>query len=161
MPTEIKVTGALDSALRRAFSDAGIRLRPEAQTTAIVERFNALGISCEVQDGVLVLSQDNRQFNTSLACKGFAAKPENADLFVTAQSNPKEWNAQEKSAYISKNGYAAFEQLVTGKQLDASVKVLDANMSRKDYENLTRKERCAFIAEYGYSAVSVIMGRKR
>jgi hypothetical protein len=161
MPTEIKVTAHLDVALRRAFSDAGVRVRPETTMTQVVAGFNALGISVEAQDGVLVLKQDTREFNTVIACRSFASKPEHSGLFVTAQSNPKEWNAQEKSAYISKNGYAAFEQLVTGKQLDASVKVLDANMSRKDYENLTRKERCAFIAEYGAGAVSVIMGRKR
>jgi hypothetical protein len=97
MSTEIKVTSALDSALRRAFSEAGVRVAPHATMTEVVSKFNALGISCEVQDGVLVLSQDTRQFNVALACKAFAAKPENAALFVTERNDPREWNGKQKT----------------------------------------------------------------
>jgi hypothetical protein len=160
MPTEIKVSAALDAALRRAFSDAGVRVAPSATMTEVVSRFNALGISCEVQDGVLVLSQDTRQFNVALACKGFAAKPENAALFVTEQTSTREWNGKQKSAYIAAHGYEAWEAKLNAPQLDPGVKVLDANMSRKDYENLTRSERVRFIDAFGYGAVRVIMGKK-
>jgi len=161
MSTEIKVTAALDSALRRAFSDAGVRVAPSATMTDVVARFNAMGISCEVESGCLVLLQDSRQFNVALACKAFSAKPENASLFITENTDTGEWTQKQKSEFISKHGYEAWHARVTGPQLEAGVRVLDANMEKRDYLSLTRSEKMNFINEFGYGAVTAIMGRKK
>jgi hypothetical protein len=160
MSTEIKVTAALDAALRRAFSDAGVRVAPSATMTDVVGKFNALGISAEVQDGCLVLKQDTREFNVALACKSFAAKPENAALFITEKNDAREWTGKQKSDYIAANGYDAWQRKITAPQLEPGVKVLDRNMSRKDYLNLTRTERVQFIGAFGAGAVAHIMGKK-
>jgi hypothetical protein len=158
--TEIKVSAALDAALRRAFSDAGVRVAPSATMTEVVSRFNALGISCEMQDGCLVLKQDEREFSTALACKGFAARAENVALFITEKTSTQEWTRTQKSEYIAKHGLDAWENRLNAPQLDPGVRVLDRNMSRKDYLNLTRTERVAFITEFGAGAVSHVMGKK-
>jgi hypothetical protein len=160
MSIEIKTSAALDAALRRAFSEAGVRVAPSATMTDVVSRFNALGISAEVQDGCLVLKQDTREFNVALACKSFAAKPENAALFITEQTSTREWTGKQKSEFIAKYGYNAWENRLNAPQLDPGVKVLDRNMTRKDYLNLTRTERVHFIGAFGAGAVAHIMGKK-
>lgn len=160
MSTEIKVTAALDAALRRAFSEAGVRVAPSGTMTAVVAAFNGMGISAEVQDGCLVLKQDTREFNVALACKAFAAKPENAALFVTEQNPASEWTGKQKSDFIAQHGYDAWQRKISGPRLAPGVKVLDQNMSRKDYESLTRAERVQFISAFGAGAVAHIMGKR-
>src|SRR5579859_3999371 len=100
MSTVIGTSSGLDSALRRAFSDASVRPQPTTTMTSVIEALGAMGVTAEVQDGVLVLRQDQTTFNTSLALRSFAAKPEHQKLFVIASTDPKTWTLAEKAVYL-------------------------------------------------------------
>lgn len=160
MATQVTVNAALDSALRRGLSEAGARPKPETTMTQIVEALAATGVTAELLDGILVLRQEQTQFNVAMALKGFAAKPENVRFFVTENDNPKNWTPEMRTKYIRENGPDAWARLANGKPLQPAVKVLDRNMGRADYAQLTRQEKLDFIREFGVSAVEKILGRK-
>ncbi len=161
MTTTIGAPKTIDSALRRAFSEASIRVHPDTRMTDVLAAFEAMGITTEIQDGVLVLRQDQTSFNTSLALRSFANRPENAKFFVLETSDPKTWTAAKKVEYLRTHTADEFGRLCSQPVIEAGVKVLDVNMSRSDYENLTRKERVAFISEFGADSVSRIFRKAK
>jgi hypothetical protein len=156
MSATIAVTASVDSALRRAFSEASVRLQPDALMSSLIAALEGLGIKVEITDGVLCLSQGATQFNTSLALRNFAKKPEYAAFFVLENDHPKTWTPEHKMRYIAENGDDKYRTLWQSPVLESGVRVLDPNMSKTDYENLTRAERIAFIREYGSDAVGRI-----
>ena len=157
----VGVTSAVDSALRRAFSEASVRLAPETKITDVIAALGTLGIVAEITDGVLVLRQDQTQFNTSLALRNFSKRPEHAKFFVQEGQHPAQWSTKTKIEYINKNGEAAYRKLCQSPVLDAGIKVLDPNMRRADYLQLTRQERMSFISEYGDAAVAKIFQKAK
>jgi len=152
---------ALDSALRRGFSEVSARPKPETTMTQIVEALGALGVTASLDDGLLILKQGDTIFDSRLCLRGFAAKPENQKFFVTAADDPREWSVKMKSDYITKHGADAYGKLVHGTPLEPSVRVLDRNMSKKDYLSLTLREKSAFISEFKADAVTAIMGKRK
>jgi hypothetical protein len=153
-------SGAIDSALRRAFSEASVRLQPDTKISDIVAALAALGVTASVQDGVLILAQGETTMHTVLALRGFASKPENAKFFVLSGQHPKTWSHKEKVEYLKTHSDDDYRKLVQQPVLEAGVKTLDPNMSKSEYALLTRAERVAFIREFGDGAVSHILGRK-
>jgi hypothetical protein len=161
MAIQLGTTAQLDAALRRGFSEVSARPKPETKMTDVIAALAALGVTAELDEGLLVLKQDDKVFNVALCLRGFAAKPENAKFFVTAADDPKTWSAAMRTKYISEHGPDAWGRLVNGKALEPAVKVLDRNMSRADYLSLTTKEKLAFIAEFDADAVSAVMGKRK
>lgn len=157
----IGVSSSIDGALRRAFSEASVRVHPDARMTDIIAALTALGIIVSIEDGVLVMSQGATQMNTSLALRNFSKRPENAAYFVLANAHPKTWSHEQKIAYLRTHSEAEYRALFQQPVLEAGVKVLDPNMARKDYEGLTRKEKISFISEFGIDAVSRIMRKTK
>ena len=160
MTTSIGATKTVDSALRRAFSEASIRIHPDTRMTDVIESLTALGIAVTIQDGVLVLSQDTTTFNTSLALRNFAYKPGNEQYFILETHDPKSWTNERKIAFLKTHTVEEYGRLCSQPVIEAGIRVLDANMSRADYENLTRTEKVAFISEFGADAVSRILRKK-
>jgi hypothetical protein len=154
----IGITGELDSALRRGFSDAGVRLQPETKTSEIVAALTTLGLTIEIQDGILLLQQGSTQMNTSLALRNFSTRPEHAKFFVLRGDHPSSWSKEDKVKYLRTHSADEYARLCRSQALDPGIKVLDPNMSAKDYRQLTRQERMQFIALYGADAVSRVMG---
>jgi hypothetical protein len=159
--TTFGVTRDLDAALRHGFSSAGVRVAPGTQMSTVVAGFNALGISCEVKDGILSLSQDGREFNTSLALRSFSSKPEHSGLFITDASNPRDWDSAQKQKFIREHGFEEWQRKISQPVARPEVRPLDPNMSYEDYENLSRAEKVAFIAEYSDAAVRRIYARRK
>lgn len=160
MPATIAVTASVDSALRRAFSEASVRLQPDALMSSLIAALEGLGIKVEITDGILCMSQGQTQMNTALALRNFSKRPEYAQFFVLENDHPKTWTVQRRMKYIAENGDAKYRALWQAPALEAGIKVLDPNMSRADYSNLTRQEKIAFLREYGSDAASRIMLNK-
>jgi hypothetical protein len=156
----LAISAELDSAFRRAFSEAGVKLQPETKTSDIVSALGNMGVSASIQDDVLLLAQGQTQMNTSLALRSFSTKPENAKFFILETVDPRTWRTAKKIEYIAKHGEQAYRKLVQTPVLEAGVRVLDPNMGRADYQNLTRQEKMEFIRQYGDSAVSRIFLRR-
>ena len=157
----ITVGAGLDSALRREFSNASIRLAPDARMTDIIAALQSMGVTASLTDGVVVLDQAGTQMHTTLALRNFAKMPQHERFIVKQGQHPRTWTTKEKSEYISKNGLEKYEQLISGPVLDAGVRVLDANMDRQSYENLTTRERVQFIREFGEEGVRRVMSKPR
>jgi len=83
------VTAGVDSALRRAFSEASVRLQPEARLSELITALEALGIAVEITDGVLVLRQGDTMMHTALALRSLVAKPEFKKFFVYSTDDPR------------------------------------------------------------------------
>ena len=158
MTTALGTTSVIDSALRKAFSDASVRVAPTTRMTDIIEALKAMGIGVEVQDGVLVLTQGTTSFNTSLALRNFSIRPEHARFFVLETSDPKTWTTAKKVEYLRTHSADEYAKLCRAPVIEAGIRVLDANMSRHDYENLTRAEKVQFLSEYGDEAARHILG---
>lgn len=161
MAATIAVSASADSALRRAFSEASVRLQPTALMSSVIAALEGLGIKVEITDGVLCLSQGATQFNTSLALRNFAKKPEYAAFFVLENDHPKTWTPEHKMRYIAENGDDKYRTLWQSPVLEAGIRTMDPNMSRKDYGNLTRQEKIAFLREFGSDAASAIMKKDK
>jgi hypothetical protein len=161
MTTTFGITRELDAALRNGFSQVGARIAAGTQMTTVVSALNALGISCEVEDGILSLKDGTREFNVSQALRSFANKPEHSGLFVNDHCDPKSWSLAQKRDFIAKHGLAAWEKKISTPVARTDVKPLDPNMPYEDYENLSRQERVAFIEAYGDDAVRRIYSRRR
>ena len=161
MSTVLGTTGAIDSALRRAFSEASVRVAPDARTTDIIAALAALGVTATVQDGVLILAQGETTMHTVLALRGFASKPENAKFFVVAGQHPATWSRRQKVEYLASHSDEDYRRLIQTPALEAGVRVLDPNMSKSEYALLTRAERVSFIREFGDGAVSHILGKTK
>lgn len=156
MPATIAVAASVDSALRRAFSEASVRLQPTALMSNVIAALQGMGIEVAIQDNVLVMSQGQTQFNTSLALRNFSKRPENAAFFVLENDHPSTWTPEHKMKFIAENGDDKYRTLWQSPVLEAGIRTMDPNMSKTDYENLTRAERIAFIREYGSAAVGRI-----
>ena len=148
-----------DSALRRAFSDASVRLQPTTRITDIVAALETLGVTATVEDGLLVLKQGSTEMSTNRALRYFAARPEHSSFFVLTTADPKTWTVGQKTEYLRTHSAEEFGRLCLQPVLDAGIKTLDANMSRADYSKLTRAEKQAFIREYGDEGVSRVFGK--
>ncbi|MGD1025247.1 MAG: hypothetical protein ABR880_20880 [Candidatus Sulfotelmatobacter sp.] len=159
MPATISVSSSIDSALRKAFSEASVRLQPAALMSSLIAALESLGLTVSMQDGVLVLSQGSTTMHTVLALRELTRKPEFAQFFILSTDDPKTWTTAQKVEYVRKNGEEAYGKLCCTPVIEAGIKVLDPNMSRKDYEQLTRFERMNFIREYGDDAVRRIYQR--
>jgi hypothetical protein len=158
MTTTIGTSAAIDSALRRAFSDSSVRLQPEARTTDIIGALETLGIACTVEDGLLLMRQGSTEMNTNRALRSFAARPEFAKFFVLSTEDPKTWTREQKTEYLRTHSPEEFGRLCS-KPIVATVRVLDANMSRADYANLSVAEKISFINEFGSEGVQRVMGK--
>ena len=161
MATSITVGAQLDSALRRGFSEVSARPKPETTMSEVVAALGTLGVTATMDDGLLILKQGDTVFHTGQCLRGFAARPEFMKLFVTENDNTRVWTNEMKMQYIREHGADQWARKANTQALEPAVKVLDRNMSAKDYENLTRKERVAFIAEFGADAVSRIFMRRK
>jgi hypothetical protein len=128
--------------------------------TDIIGALKVMGIEVGLTDGVLTLQQGTTQFNTSLALRNFSARPEHAKFFVLETADPKTWTLAKKAAFLRTHTADEYAKLCRGPVLEAGIKVLDCNMSRSDYENLTRPEKVAFLSEFGDEAARRIMGQK-
>jgi hypothetical protein len=160
MSATIAVSASVDSALRRAFSEASVRLQPDCKMTDVIDALKAMGIGVEVQDGVLVLQQGSTSFNTSLALRNFSKRPENVAFFVVDGAHPSQWSKERKIEYLRTHTDEQYRALIQSPVLDAGVKTMDPNMSRADYSNLTRSEKIAFLREFGSDAASRIMQKQ-
>jgi hypothetical protein len=161
MAATIAVTASLDSALRRAFSEASVRLQPDALMSSVIAALEGLGIKVEITDGILCMSQGQTQMNTALALRNFAKRPEYAAFFVLEGSHPKTWTVERRMKYIAENGDDKYRTLWQSPVLQQGLRVLDPNMSRADYSNLTRSEKIAFLREYGSDAAANIMRKDK
>lgn len=160
MSATIAVTASRDSALRRAFSEASVRLQPAALMSSVLAALEGLGIKAEITDGILCLSQGATQMNTALALRNFAKRTEFAAFFVLENDHPKTWTLEHKMRYIAEHGDEKYRTLWQSPVLEAGIRTMDPNMSRLDYANLTRQEKIAFLREFGSDAASRIMLHK-
>lgn len=160
MAATIAVSASVDSALRRAFSEASVRLQPDALMSSLIAALQGMGIEVTIQDNVLVMRQGATEFNTSLALRNFSKRPENAAFFVLENDHPSTWTPEHKMKYIAENGDDKYRTLWQSPVLEAGIRTMDPNMSRKDYSNLTRQEKIAFLREFGSDAASRIMLHK-
>jgi hypothetical protein len=161
MAATIGTTAELDSALRRGFSEISVRPKPETKMTDVITALATHGVTAEMEDGILVLKQGDNMFNTAMCLRGLASKAANSALFVTAADNPHDWTTKMKMDFIRENGADAWGRRANGPVLIPAIGVLDPNMSRTDYKNLTREEKIQFIREYGDIAVSRIMQKAK
>jgi hypothetical protein len=120
-----------------------------------------MGVTVEIEDGVLVLRQGATEMHTVKALRGFAQRPEHAKFFVIAGQHPSSWSSKQKVEFLASHSDDEYRALIQTAVLDAGVKVLDPNMSRADYQNLTRKEKVQFIREFGDGAVGRILGKAK
>jgi len=155
------VTAGIDSALRKGFSEASVRLAPETRITDVIAALTAMGVSAAVEDGLLVLSQGDTQMHTGKALRNFAAKPEHTKFFVAEGSHPSQWSQQKKVEYLRTHTDEDYRKLVQSPALEAGVKTMDPNMSKAEYLALTRQEKLAFIREFSDKAVSKIMAKAK
>jgi hypothetical protein len=161
MAATIGTSAQIDNALRRAFSEISVRPKPETKMTDVITALATHGVTAEMEDGILVLKQGDNMFNTAICLRGLASKAENSALFVTAADNPHDWTTKMKTDFISQHGADAWARKANGPVLTPSVAVLDANMTRANYQNLTRDEKIQFIREYGDIAVSRVMQKAK
>lgn len=157
----IGTTGALDNALRRAFSDASIRLQPDCRMTDVCAALQTMGVIAELQDNVLVLRQDTTELHTTKALRSFAAMPQHERFIVKQGQHPSTWTRQQKVEYLKTHSDDDYRRLIQSPVLQSGVRTLDANMSREDYEQLTRAEKVAFVREFGPEGISRVMSKPR
>jgi len=158
----IGVGAQLDSALRRAFSDASIRLKPDTRMTDVVEALGAMGVTAELEDGnILMLRQGTTELHTVKALRNFVAMPQHEKFIVVEGQHPYTWSLQKKVEYLRTHTAEEYRTLCQSPVLEAGVRVLDANMSREDYDNLTTKEKVQFIREFGAGGVRLVMSKPR
>lgn len=161
MATQLGTTAAIDAALRRGFSEASVRVAPTTKMTDIVAALAAMGIITEIQDGTLVLRQDQTMMHTVLSLRNFAKMPEHAKFFVQDGAHPSTWSMAKKIEYLSEHSDDEYRALVQSPVLEAGIRVLDPNLSKTDYLNLTRQEKVQFVAAYGADAVGRAMSKKK
>ena len=124
--------------------------------SSVIAALQGMGIEVRIHGQLgLVMSQGQTQFNTSLALRNFSKRPENAAFFVLENDHPSTWT-EHKIKFIAQNGDEKYRTLWQSPVLEAGVRTMDPNMTKTDYENLTRAERIAFIREYGSDAVGRI-----
>lgn len=153
----IGVSGAIDSALRRGFSEASVRLQPEAKISDIVTGLSTLGVTVTVEDGLLTLRQGDTEMVPAKALRTLTTKPEFQKFFVVDGQHPSTWSTRTKIEYLRTHSDDDFRRLIQAPVLEAGVRVLDPNMEKSAYLALTRKEKMQFISEYGDEAVRQIM----
>ena len=159
MTTTIGMSRELDAAIRKGFSDAKVRIAPDAKLGDIVAALEAMGVSVAVEDGFLVMSQSGTPLHTSLSLKTFASKPEHAKYFILEGSHPSAWSTSTKSRYIKDHGLAAYERLLRQPK-EHGIGTLSLDLTRAQYLSLTMAEKQAFIAAYGVEGVQRVMARK-
>ena len=152
-------TGAIDSALRRGFSEASVRVAPATKISDVVAALGAMGVTVELQDNVLVMAQSGTEMHTVKALRSFAARPEHTKFFVIDGAHPAQWSREKKIEFLSTHTDDEFRALVQTPVLQAGIRTMDSNMSKSDYLQLTRQEKIAFIGEYGPDAVGRIVGK--
>jgi hypothetical protein len=118
MTATIAVTASVDSALRRAFSEASVRLLPTARMSSLIAALQGLGIEVGVEDNVLVLKQGQTEFNTSLALRSFSAKPEVAEFFVQEGAHPRQWTREKTLKYLATHSEAEYRALLQAPALE-------------------------------------------
>jgi hypothetical protein len=155
----IGMSAALDQAIRQGFSDARVRIAPDAKLADILQALEAMGVQCSVEDGFLVMTQGATPMHTALALKTFASKPENARFFILEGSHPSTWSTSSKTKYIAEHGADAYAKLLHQPK-EAGIGVMSLDLTRAQYLSLTRAEKQAFIAAYGAEGVGRVMARK-
>jgi hypothetical protein len=162
MPTAtISITASVDSALRKAFSEASVRLLPETQMSAIITGLENMGVKVSVEDGLLVLAQGETVMHTGKALRTLATKPEFKRFFVQEGQHPAQWSTEKKIEYLRTHSDEEYRTLIQSPVLESGIRTMDPNMSRKDYGQLTRSERMAFIREFGDDAVRRIFQKTK
>lgn len=156
MPATIGISSSVDSALRKGFSEASVRPKPDAQMSALVAALENMGVTVSVEDGLLVLAQGATTMHTGKALRTLATKPEFKDFFVQEGQHPSTWTTEKKIEYLRAHSDTEYGKLCATPVLESGLRTLDPNMSKTDYENLTRAERIQFIREYGSDAVGRI-----
>lgn len=157
----IGVTGAVDTALRRAFSEASVRVKDDTKLSDVLAAMKTLGIECTVEDGLLMLKQGDTELHTHKALRNFSKRPECARFFVLATDDPRTWTMQQRIEFVRLHGADAYGKLLVKPVLDGGIRTLDPNMSRTDYLNLTLKEKTLFLREYGDEAARNIMRKAK
>lgn len=157
----IGVEAAVDLALRRAFSEASVRLQPDTLISDLIKALGTLHVRCDIEDGLLILKQDDTELHTHKALRSFSQRPEFQKFFIIETDDPKTWTQERKLKYIREHGDLAYGKLCASPVLEAGIRTLDPNMSKTDYLNLTTKERVLFIRTYGDKAVSAIMRKAK
>lgn len=155
--TTIGVSATIDRALRCAFSDARLRLAPDAKLTEIIESLKAMGVECAVQDGFFAMMQQGTSLHTSLALRSFAEK--HKQFFILEDSHDaRTWSVTRKSEYLRDHSPEEFAQLLRNPQ-QGGVGVLSLDMTRQEYQNLSNAEKRAFVNEFGPGGVAKVMAR--
>jgi hypothetical protein len=143
----------LDAAIRGAFAQAGIRMGPGAKTSDIVDQFAQFGVTPEVDNGVLVLMQNGAPARTGTALTAFVGKFPDHFVVPGAQvrsvkdlqpANTPE-GIKQRVELIREQGGEQFAKIVNGPALRSGV-IANREMSRTDWQNLTRAEKTAAIA---------------
>jgi len=155
----IGINRELDAALRKAFSDARVRIAPNAKLADIKAALEAMGLTVAVEDGFLVLTQGTTAMHTNIALKNFANRPENAQYFVLETSHPSTWTQQKKIEFLRNHTPDEYAQLLRGPKTPG-IGVLSLDLTRAEYLSLTTQERVAFVREYGPQGVATVMARK-
>ena len=155
----IGTSAAIDSALRRAFSDSSVRLQPTARITDIIGALEQMGVTASVQDGLLVLRQGSTEMSTNRALRSLTTRPEFAQFFVLSTADPKTWTVKQKAEYLRTHSADEYGKLCSQPVIESGLRVLDANMSRSDYAKLTTAEKMQFISEFGVDGVIRVMGK--
>jgi len=159
MPATISISSSIDSALRMAFSQASVRVKPETLMSSVIAALQGLGIKVEITDGVLCLAQGETQMNTSLALRNFSKKPEYAAFFVIEGQHPAQWSREKKIEFLRNHSDEEYRKLVQEPVLAPNVSCLDPNMPASQYKLLTRQEKMQFISAFGESAVRRLFER--
>lgn len=155
----IAVSASVDSALRMAFSQASVRVKPETLMSSVIAALEGLGLTVKVEDGVLCMTQGATEMNPILALRNFSKKPEFQQFFVQEGQHPSQWSKEKKIAFLRDHTDEEYRALLQSPVLESGLRVLDPNMPASQYKLLTRQEKMQFISAFGESAVRKIFER--
>lgn len=158
MPATLAISGELAGALRKACSDAGLRLKDDTRLSDVIAALEAMAVKCSVQDGLFVMDQQGTNVHVGLGLRNFAQKHE--QFFVGAKDHPSKWDQAQKIEYLRTHSADEFAALLRKPALDAGIKPLDPGMDSASYSRLTLAEKITFCREFGEDAVRAVVGRK-
>jgi hypothetical protein len=169
---EIKGQVALHNALVSAFYAAGIKPLADSEQR-ILDYLTSLGVKASADAGYLTLEQSGTQMVVSSACESvrkahpewfaFDFKRDGAGVISREDfhGTPREIAAA-KSAYLSKHGLAAWEQLpATRAEAQRKSAIPSATMSRSEYLSLSFSDRSRLAGIIGADGVGRIMSRNK
>lgn len=152
---------ALLSALERTLAHHSLRLKPGqslADVAAVLEKHQ---IAIEEKSGYLQASQQGNPIHVATA---FEALPERApDMFFPRTpdgvTSRDQLDAKGKSAFISKFGLRAWEQLPQKAPAVQTVVLDPSRMTRAQWMSLDRATRAQLSGQWGATVIGQIMAR--